>query len=148
MKNTKLPSKKGNKNTNEVDIQNPINYFNIVVKNMDRKEFQKLNIIYKTEISMEFNDRDEHIICNHSNSSDIEKQLNNCDGLSWIEFLENKKLYHAIKKLKVEDVILLHMWVNQRYTQKEIACYMNMEEKTVNKKLTRIRKHLKEKLKE
>ncbi len=148
MKNTNLPSKKGYKNTQKEDIQNPINYFNTVVKNMNKKEFQKLKIVHKTEISIEFNDLDEQIILNHSNSGDIEDQLNNCDALLWIEFLENKKLYHAIKKLNVEDIILLHMWVNQKYTQKEIACYMNMEEKTVNKKLTRIRKHLKEKLEE
>lgn len=144
MKDNKTSSSK-NKSDH---IDNPIQYFNKVIKNMDNKELQKLKIIYKTEISMEMNDFDEQIISRRSNSTTIENKLNDNTNLSWIEFLENKKLYHAIKKLEVKDLILLHMWINQKYTQKETAQYMNMEEKAVNKRLVRIRKHLRKKLEE
>lgn len=129
-------------------IDNPNHYFNKVIRNMDNKEYKKLKIVHNTEISIEFNDFDEQIISSQTTTAEIENQLNSNNSLTWVEFLENKKLYYAIKKLKVNELILLHMWINQKYTQKEIAQHMNMEEKTVNKKLVRIRKHLRKKLEE
>lgn len=123
-------------------IEKPIPYFKKVVKNMDYKELKKLNTVYKSEISMELCDFDSQLTTNQKNTSEIDKYFNDTDSLLWIEYLDNKEIYYATKKLKYEDVMLLHLWINQRFTQKEIASIMNMKEKTVNKRLTRIRKKL------
>lgn len=94
-------------NTHE-HIKKPIPYFKKVVKNMDFKELKKFNSIYKSEILMELYNFNQ-IITNQKNTSEFDKYFNNTDNLLWIEYLEDKKLYYATKKLIYEDVILLNM---------------------------------------
>ena len=140
MKKTSSDKGKSKDNINQID--NHINYFNKILKNIDNKEFQKLKIIYKTEISMEFNDFDEQIISRQTNPDKIEDKLNNNDSLSWVEFLENKVLYFALKNLKIQDLIILDMWTRQGYSQKEIAEIFDSTEKAVNIRIDRIRRKI------
>lgn len=128
---------------NNKQINNPIHYFNKVVNNMNIKDYKKQKKINSTEYSVEFSEYDEQLLHqHHSHNNDIVDHIHKNDNLSWIELIENEQLYLAMKTLKIEDVSLIHMWLNQGYTQKEIAEHMGMQEKTVNKRLSRIRKGL------
>lgn len=132
-----------NEKANDVTlIENPHSYFSKVVENMNNKDFTKLNKYNQNEILMEFNEVNEQIIHQSLLLADYSEEYHN-ENQNWIEFLDDEKLYFAIKGLKSSDRILLNLWAILKYTQKDIAEIMQQKEKTINKRLVRIRHKLK-----
>lgn len=123
-------------------IRDPKDYFRKIVKNMDTQDFIKYNKINKHEILIEFNEVNEQIINQATLLASNEMNHSNHDNLFWMELLENESLYFAVKGLKRTDRTMLQLWAIQKYTQKEISVIMELKEKTVNKKLVRIKRKL------
>lgn len=132
-----------NEKANDVTlIENPHSYFSKVVENMNNKDFTKQNKYNQNEILMEFNEVNEQIIHQSLLSAAYSEDYHN-EYQNWIEFLDDEKLYFAIKGLKSSDRIILHLWAILKYTQKDIAEIIQQKENTINKRLVRIRHKLK-----
>lgn len=120
MNDNNIPSNTNDNSNKSTDknkhVEKPIHYFNKVIKNMDNKELSKLKVIYKTEISMEFCDFDEQLIKQYTKNDELEEYLKNSDSLFWIEFIENEILYSALKALRFQDLIILNIWINKKFT--------------------------------
>ena len=62
---------------------------------------------------------------------------------SWLDELDNKKLYKAIQKLKKEDIEILSLWAIKGYSATEIAKLKKVSQQAISKKVMRIKKFLK-----
>lgn len=133
MRNKKIPS---NKDEHEKKSEH---YFNKVVTNMNNKDFIKFKMIHKTEFSIEFNDFDERLLKRPTTNDEFEEYSNNKDSLFWLEFLENKELYSALKNLRIQDLIILDLWIRQGYSQKEIAEIFDLTENAIKSRIHRIK---------
>lgn len=61
---------------------------------------------------------------------------------------EKLQFYEIIEKLKYEDNLIVKLYYQERYTDKEIAEILKMKENTVRTKRTRIKKRIKSMLEE
>lgn len=62
---------------------------------------------------------------------------------SWLEEIEDRKLFEAINMLKEEDVEMLTLWVFEGYNMTEIAHMKQVTQPAISKRLSRIKKFLK-----
>lgn len=119
-------------------IQNETAYFNKVIKNMDRDDYEKQNKIEDHEIILERREYE-----NLGDDLGCEKQLYNQQFLGWIELLENTKLYEAVKSLPVEDQIFISYIIKEKRTQREMAQLYKIDQRTVGRHFDKISKKIK-----
>lgn len=115
-----------------------------------------IQIMYEYDLSVF---RQRRIYCLHNESSEeLEEKQNpvymesirledtdrqNTGRNSWLDELDNKKLYKAIQNLKSEDIEILTLWAIERYTVTEIAKMQNVTQQAISKKVLRIKNFLK-----
>ena len=114
-------------------IRNELAYFYTVIKNWDLKDKVKQSEIEKHEISFE--------VLLNENLSDVfnlEQDLAEQGLLSWIDLVESDNLYAALKELSVEDQVFLSLIVKEGKTQRELAKFYKIDQKTISRKFSKI----------
>ncbi|MBQ6144046.1 MAG: sigma-70 family RNA polymerase sigma factor [Clostridia bacterium] len=127
----------GNHRKNK-NIKNELDYFYAVVKNMDLNDRIKQSKINKHEIPLEENIYDHFLDLNN-----MDKQLSKTNLLNWIEFIENQRLYRAIKSLEIEDQILISHVMNECKTWQELAETYGITQANVKNRFNKIIRILK-----
>jgi len=128
-------------------IENPEHYFNKLISCEIRNDKKKFEKIRENECSL-----DEKlakgqippcIICNQYNEQ-FENIIFDKDNLTWLESIENERLYFALKQLKTAQLNLIYLSLIKGCTQREIAAELNVNHKTVSINIKRaIKKILK-----
>ena len=114
-------------------IRNELAYFYTVIKNWDLKDKVKQSEIEKHEISFE-------VLLNEnlSDAFNLEQDLAEQGLLSWIDLVESNNLYAALKELSVEDQVFLSLIVKEGKTQRELAKFYKIDQKTISRKFSKI----------
>ena len=114
-------------------IRNELAYFYTVIKNWDLKDKVKQSEIEKHEISFE-------VLLNENLSDEfnLEQDLAEQGLLSWIDLVESDNLYAALKELSVEDQVFLSLIVKEGKTQRELAKFYQIDQKTISRKFSKI----------
>lgn len=116
-------------------------YFKAIVRNMNSLDKDKWHKINNHEISL-----GEVLYDNFCDNSNFDKELAELSLLSWIELIENPKLYKALKDLTVEDQIFISYIVKECKTQKELSDLYRVTQSAICQWLSKIIKNLKNKL--
>ena len=125
-----------NKNFNNENERDA--YFKIVVKNMNKKDFEKWEKIGEHEFHVE-----DFIYNNFAGTADVEKELAEKDLLSWVELIENRKLYQAIKKLSVEDQIFISYIFQEDKIQQQLSKVYKTSQSQISDKYNKIMRKIK-----
>lgn len=117
---------------------------------------EEIQIMYEYDLNVF---RQRRIYCLHNESSEeMEEKQNpifmesirledtdrqNIGRNSWLDELDNMKLYTAIQKLKKDDIEILTLWAIEKYTVTEIAKMQSVSQQAISKNVMRIKKFLK-----
>lgn len=126
-------------------IENPEHYFNKYVSCEIKNDKKKCEKIRENECSLDERLAKGQIppcfICNQYNEL-FENIIFDKDNLSWLECIENERLYFALKQLKTAQLNLIYLNLIKGYTQREIAAELKINQKTVNVNIKRVVKRI------
>ena len=120
------------------DIKNELAYFYTIIKNMDIKDSIKNSKVKEHEI---FSWRSyiwqlfRWFWCGQAGCKTK-------FTLGWIELIENKNLYKAVKSLSIEDQIFISYIVKECRTQRELSNIYNIAQQNISKRFNNIIKKL------
>ena len=78
----------------------------------------------------------------------IENELVQQEPESWLMFIENPRLHMALSVLTPEELELVYMLMERRYTQAQLAAHYGISQQTISKKYKCIIGNLKKMLAE
>lgn len=120
------------------NINDELSYFNAVIKNMNTDDLRRKNRINKKEISIE-----SEKVENMPDNFDIDEKISDDTLTGWIELIENEKLHKAVKSLPVEDQIFISYIVKERRTQRELASFYKVNQRTIGRRFKNVIKNIK-----
>lgn len=133
--------------TKPEEIRNPEHYFNRyiakeIVKDQEKQaEYDDFFCSLEEKLELDVG-RSQRLIAANENNRDLEDQLADSSFLTWIDYIENPKLYRAVCQMTEKEKRILTFRFRYSFTQRETAEAMDMTQVAVHRCEKQILKRL------
>lgn len=138
--------------TKPVEIRNPEHYFNRYIAleilhdlNDNAEYYKRFDSLEEilSDNGKQISREKQMLLATNENNELFDKHISESSFLGWIEMIENRILYSAIKRLSVEEQILLTYQYKMCLSQRQIAEILQIPKSTIDYQERKIRKKIK-----
>lgn len=105
--------------------------------NGDRRFYERTQGLYVPAEDFEDDAQNPYLLKNMDRMA-VEQEVDQEKMFWWLDEIENKEVYRAIKGMGPEKMMIIHFLVYEGYTQKKIAHMLGIAESTLSERIRRM----------